>query len=101
METVVNVGKELISDKHFAVDKIKYILYWQLSDVFLWHYYRDACQELEALWEKLEALSSNKNDKLNQAFDQQKFDREVKDAELWLEEVEKQLQTEDLGKVIE
>ena len=65
------------------------------------NHHRDACQELEALWEELESLSSNKSEKLNQAHDQQKLDREIKEVDLWLEEVEKQLQTEDLGKVIE
>ena len=37
--------------------------------------------------------------KLEEACNQQKFDRSVKDVDLWLDEVENQLNTDELGKV--
>ncbi len=37
--------------------------------------------------------------KLQQAHDQQQFDRAVKDMEIWLDEVDKQLETDELGRV--
>ena len=43
--------------------------------------------------------SSSPGQKLKQASEQQKYYRTVKDIDLWLDEVEKQLGTEDLGKV--
>ena len=76
-------------------------------------------KEIEDLWAELGVLSGDKGResvspgaasnpplsspgrKLKQASEQQKYYRTVKDLDLWLDEVEKQLGTEDLGKVCE
>ena len=55
--------------------------------------------ELQGLWVELEAGSADKGRKLLEASEQQQFYREVKDFDLWLDEVEKQLASDDLGKV--
>lgn len=44
-------------------------------------------------------ISFYAGEKLQQAHNQQQFDRAVKDVELWLDEVDKQLNTDELGKV--
>ncbi len=46
-------------------------------------------------------LFNTTGQKLQQAHDQQQFDRAVKDMEIWLEEVDMQLSSEELGKVSE
>ena len=51
------------------------------------------------MWEELEMDAANKGRKLWEANEQQQFYRAVKDVDLWLDEVEKQLASEDLGKV--
>ena len=43
--------------------------------------------------------AANKGRKLWEANEQQQYYRAVKDVDLWLDEVEKQLASEDLGKV--
>ena len=55
--------------------------------------------ELQAVWAELEMDAANKGRKLWEANEQQQFYRAVKDVDLWLDEVEKQLASEDLGKV--
>eukprot|EP00731_Ephydatia_muelleri_P023860 Em0016g131a len=55
-------------------------------------------KEIEDLWAELGVLSGDKGRKLKQASEQQKYYRTVKDLDLWLDEVEKQLGSEDLGK---
>ena len=44
-------------------------------------------------------ISNATGQKLQQANDQQQFDRAVKDMEIWLDEMDMQLSTEELGKV--
>lgn len=51
------------------------------------------------MWAELEMEAANKGRKLWEANEQQQFYRAVKDFDLWLDEVEKQLASEDLGKV--
>lgn len=51
------------------------------------------------MWAELEMDAANKGRKLWEANEQQQFYRAVKDVDLWLDEVEKQLASEDLGKV--
>ena len=53
------------------------------------------------MWELLQSESTNKGHKLQQASEQQQFYRTVKDVDLWLDEVENQLESDDLGKVSE
>ena len=51
------------------------------------------------MWAELEMEAANKGRKLWEANEQQQYYRAVKDFDLWLDEVEKQLSSEDLGKV--
>lgn len=51
------------------------------------------------MWAELEMEAANKGRKLCEANEQQQYYRAVKDVDLWLDEVEKQLSSEDLGKV--
>lgn len=55
--------------------------------------------ELAGLWEKLVLASELKGSKLQEAAQQQQYNRAVEDIELWLSEVEGQLLSEDYGKV--
>ena len=114
LDSVVSTGRDLISRDHFATDQIRYILLVTYITNLL-YYFSNVCQELEDLWSELEILSTDKGgcvltyswleisfyagEKLQQAHNQQQFDRAVKDVELWLEEVDKQLNTDELGKV--
>ena len=61
--------------------------------------YRAKSGELQGMWEELEMEAANKGRKLFEANEQQQYYRAVKDVDLWLDEVEKQLSSEDLGKV--
>lgn len=47
----------------------------------------------------LQALFVYIGRKLQQAHEQQQFERAVKDMEIWLDEVDKQLSADELGKV--
>lgn len=55
--------------------------------------------EIIELWETLVAATEKKGEKLQEASQQQQFNRTVEDIELWLSEIEGQLQSEDYGKV--
>lgn len=66
------------------------VLYWLLST---------KSEELQGMWAELEMEAANKGRKLWEANEQQQYYRAVKDVDLWLDEVEKQLASEDLGKV--
>ncbi len=55
--------------------------------------------KLSALWEELERAAADKGEKLREASEGQQFFRMVKDVDLWLDEVEQQLQSDDVGKV--
>lgn len=55
--------------------------------------------EIVHLWETLAAATDKKGSKLQEASQQQQFNRTVEDVELWLSEIESQLLSEDYGKV--
>ena len=61
--------------------------------------HRTKSEEVQAMWAELEMEAANKGRKLCEANEQQQYYRAVKDVDLWLDEVEKQLSSEDLGKV--
>lgn len=63
------------------------------------HTHRSTSDELHDLWSSLEATTGVKGQKLRDAVEGQEFYRAVKDVDLWLEDVEKQLASEDVGKV--
>lgn len=57
-------------------------------------------EEIVSLWETLTRATQKKSAKLQEASQQQQFNRTVEDVELWLSEIEGQLMSEDYGKVI-
>ena len=62
-------------------------------------YGRAQSSKLEELWALLETMTAEKGRRLQEALDQQQFLHAIKDVDLWLDEVEKQLSSEELGKV--
>lgn len=54
--------------------------------------------EIVELWDTLAGASDKKGSKLQEASQQQQFNRTVEDVELWLSEIEGQLLSEDYGK---
>jgi len=81
MEEMVATGQELIDGDHYASDRI-----------------RTRTEEIVTLWESLARATEKKGAKLQEASQQQQFNRTVEDIELWLSEVEGQLMSEDCGK---
>ncbi|KAJ8962001.1 hypothetical protein NQ314_005783 [Rhamnusium bicolor] len=55
-------------------------------------------EEIVNLWEILVQATDKKNSKLQEASQQQQFNRTIEDIELWLSEIEGQLMSEDYGK---
>ena len=54
--------------------------------------------EITQLWTDLISASEKKGSKLQEACQQQQYNRGIEDLELWLSEIEGQLQSEDYGK---
>jgi spectrin alpha len=81
LDSLISIGEDMINGSHYAAKKI-----------------RQVCTELNDSWATLEDLTFNKGKKLDEAHNLQQFDRSVKDVELWLEEVENQLNVDELGK---
>ena len=61
--------------------------------------FRERLDELDGLWKQLVDQTGRKGAKLKDASDQQSFNRNVEDVEVWLAEIEGQLMSEDYGKV--
>ncbi|XP_044730361.1 spectrin alpha chain isoform X3 [Chrysoperla carnea] len=81
IDDITSTGHELIEANHYAADRIK-----------------TRMDEITTLWDTLEQASDKKGSKLQEASQQQQFNRTVEDVELWLSEVEGQLMSEDYGK---
>lgn len=81
MEEITSTGTELIESNHYASDRIQ-----------------SRMDEIVKLWETLTQASDEKSSKLQEASQQQQFNRTVEDVELWLSEIEGQLMSEDYGK---
>nr|ANG83465.1 spectrin alpha chain [Biston betularia] len=81
VDEIAKLGDQLLSQEHFAKPQIESRL-----------------TELAGLWEKLAYASELKGSKLQEAAQQQQYNRAVEDIELWLSEVEGQLLSEDYGK---
>lgn len=56
-------------------------------------------EEIVNLWETLVQATDKKGSKLQEASQQQQYNRTIEDIELWLSEIEGQLMSEDYGKV--
>ncbi|XP_050699362.1 spectrin alpha chain-like isoform X2 [Eriocheir sinensis] len=81
IEEITSTGKELLDAEHYASDKIS-----------------SRMEEIVQLWTSLEDATRRKGSKLEEASQQQQFNRGVEDIELWLSEIEGQLMSEDFGK---
>ncbi|CAL8322047.1 unnamed protein product [Lota lota] len=74
-------GQELLDGKHYASDEVA-----------------GRMEEVSSQWKKLLEATELKGIKLREANQQQQFNRNVEDIELWLYEVEGQLASDDYGK---
>ncbi|XP_046986663.1 spectrin alpha chain isoform X3 [Schistocerca americana] len=81
MDEIASTGQELIEANHYASDRIQ-----------------SRMDEILQLWETLVSETEKKGSKLQEASQQQQFNRTVEDVELWLSEIEGQLMSEDYGK---
>ncbi|EEB17271.1 Spectrin alpha chain, putative [Pediculus humanus corporis] len=81
MDEITSTGQDLIDANHYASDRIQ-----------------ARTDEIVQLWDALVAATDKKGTKLQEASQQQQFNRTVEDVELWLSEVEGQLLSEDYGK---
>ena len=74
-------AEELVANDHYMSDIIS-----------------DRAQELESSWEGLREATDKKTKGLNEAMEEQQYNRNIEDLEIWLAEVEAQLLSEDYGK---
>lgn len=81
IEDLTSIGTQLVDSKHYASGQVDSRL-----------------QEIVTLWESLVSSSDKKGCKLQEASQQQQFNRTTEDIELWLSEIEGQLLSEDFGK---
>ncbi|XP_077298885.1 alpha spectrin [Arctopsyche grandis] len=81
VDDIISTGQELIHQKHYASPQIE-----------------SRTSEIVELWDTLAGASDKKGSKLQEASQQQQFNRTVEDVELWLSEIEGQLLSEDYGK---
>jgi len=90
----VNFQKELQSNKQ----RIEEVLLSGRSIVSSDDRIELRVEEILELWNLLEEAALKKESRLNEASQQQQFNRTVEDIELWLSEVEACLSSEDYGK---
>jgi spectrin alpha len=81
VENVQRSGNKLIEEDNYNKDLIV-----------------ERLDDLNSLWQQLLEQSEKKGAKLKDASDQQQFNRNVEDVEVWLAEIEGQLMSEDFGK---
>ncbi|XP_044008912.1 spectrin beta chain, non-erythrocytic 5 isoform X1 [Aphidius gifuensis] len=78
---IMNEGKNLIEDNHYATKEIQ-----------------DRLEDLESEWRILQDASELKKNRLNDAYQALLFGRTLDEFETWMDEIETQLQSEDHGK---
>ncbi|XP_062606729.1 spectrin alpha chain-like isoform X6 [Saccostrea cucullata] len=81
IETIQQTGEQLIEEKHYASETI-----------------RERVEEIVKLWNTLLTQTDRKGNKLKEASQQQQFNRNIEDIEVWLGEIEGQFMSEDYGK---
>ncbi|KAK9736583.1 Variant SH3 domain [Popillia japonica] len=81
MEEITSTGQQLIEADHYAAPQIQ-----------------SRMEEIVNLWETLVQATDKKGSKLQEASQQQQYNRTIEDIELWLSEIEGQLMSEDYGK---
>lgn len=80
-EEIKASGESLIANDHYASDDIK-----------------NKIDDIANLWTQLEAGISDKKSKLNEAIEEQIYNRNIEDVELWLNEIEQYIAIDDYGK---
>jgi len=81
VDGVVKTGNALIEAGHSRSDEIG-----------------QKVKDVQNLWEELMNAGGNKSMRLQEAAQQQQYNRGIEDLELWLSEIEGQLQSEEYGK---
>ncbi|XP_053397817.1 spectrin alpha chain, non-erythrocytic 1-like isoform X2 [Mercenaria mercenaria] len=81
VDAVISEGQGLVDEDHYQSEDIK-----------------KRMEEVEMSWQALVAASSEKKDKLTDAYQALQFNRIVDDLLTWMDEVENQLMSEDHGK---
>ena len=81
VDDIVAVGQDLIEANHLQRENIQQKL-----------------EDITQLWTDLVSATEKKSIKLQEAAQQQQFNRGIEDLELWLSEIEGQLNSEDYGK---
>ncbi|KAL3276987.1 hypothetical protein HHI36_012347 [Cryptolaemus montrouzieri] len=80
VQNVIDEGQELIHADHYAKEEIALRL-----------------EEIEEDWKRLLELTHLKHDKLNEAYQALLFMRSIEEFETWLNEVEAQIRSNDVG----
>ncbi|XP_044739331.1 spectrin beta chain, non-erythrocytic 1 isoform X2 [Chrysoperla carnea] len=83
ISSIITEGEELISENHFASDEIQMQI-----------------DELENEWRHLQEQSQLKSSRLEDAYQALLFTRQLDEFELWMDEIESQLKSDDHGKDI-
>ena len=81
IEEVTRNGEELINADHYAKEPIQ-----------------DHVTEIQTLWKQLNEQSERKGTKLKGASEQQQYNRNIEDFEVWMADIEGSLMSEDMGK---
>ncbi|PAV55545.1 hypothetical protein WR25_20353 [Diploscapter pachys] len=81
LDEINRTGEEIVRSGHMAADHV-----------------RGRLHEVDGLWNELVDATNRKGAKLREAGDEQQFNRNIEDVELWLSELEGQVATEDYGK---
>ncbi|KAI6173416.1 Spectrin protein 1 [Aphelenchoides besseyi] len=81
LDEIRGSGESLIANGHYASDHVQ-----------------ERLREVDELWSELIEATNRKGAKLNEANEEQLFNRNIEDVELWLSELEGQLASEDFGK---
>ncbi|TKR73840.1 hypothetical protein L596_021099 [Steinernema carpocapsae] len=81
LDEINTTGADLINSDHYAKDSVQQRL-----------------DQVATLWDDLVDATARKGNKLNDANEQQLFNRNIEEVELWLGELEGQIASEDFGK---
>lgn len=81
LDDIRSTGEQIIDSGHFAADHIG-----------------DRLRQVNNLWNDLVDATNKKGAKLREAGNEQQFNRNIEDVELWLSELEGQVASEDYGK---
>lgn len=87
LDDINNTGEQIVRSGHIAADHVSFQGLNQTMAIQI----RDRLREVEALWNELIDATTKKGAKLREAGDEQQFNRNIEDVELWLSELEGQV----------